>query len=109
MKHSLYAQYVKEKYGQECLENEHSFVVYNVEGRVCMIDLLFTEKEYRRQGSGIALMDQLVASLPPQVKMLGCEVDTSAKDGLNSYAAVRSYGFEPLNTRGSFIVMVKYL
>jgi GNAT superfamily N-acetyltransferase len=109
MKPSLYAQYVREKYGQECIEDEHSFIVYNIEGRVCMIDLLFTAKEYRRQGRALALMERLVASLPSHVKILACEIDTSARDGMNSYAAVRSYGFEPLNTRAPYIVMVKYL
>jgi hypothetical protein len=109
MKPSLYAQYVKEKYGQECIENEHSFVVYKITGRVCMIELLFTDMKHRRSGHALSLMNNLVSALPDTVKLLGCEIDTSAYNGLSSYAAVKSYGFELLNTRGSHIVMVKYL
>jgi hypothetical protein len=109
MSKSLYAKYVHEKYGQECLESDHSFMVYKVDGTVCTVELAFTEREHRRSGEALKLMKQLTKSLPPTVKYLSCEVDTAAHDGQESYRACRTFGFEPLKTRANNIVMVKYL
>lgn len=106
---SLYAKYVKEKYGQECLEDEHSFIVFKVDGSVCTVETAYTLPDYRRSGAARRLMGRMIESLPEGVKYLTCEVDTSAHSGLESYKAVRGYGFEPLKTNGNNIVMVKYL
>ena len=106
---SLYAKYVKEKYGQECLEDEHSFIVFKVDGNVCTVEVAYTVPDYRRSGAAKKLMGRLIESLPEGVKYLACEVDTSAFGGMDSYKAIRNYGFEPLKTNGNNIVMVKYL
>lgn len=106
---SLYAKYVREKYGQETLEEEHGFITYKVSGAVCTIETLYVEKEYRLSGYGTRLANSLVARLPDFVKYLSCEIDTSALGAMGSFAAISSYGFEILNTKGSSIIMVKYL
>jgi hypothetical protein len=106
---SLYSKYVKEKYGQECLEDDYSFMTYRVSGRVCVIEVAYTVPEKRRSGQAKELLTRIVQKLPKDVKYLSCEVDTSAHNGMQSYQAIRSYGFEPLKTNGNNIVMVKYL
>lgn len=109
MKPSLYAQYVKEKYGHECIENEHGFLVYQLCGLTCNIELLYVDKDHRLSGVAKTMVNQLVQSLPKRIKCLSCEIDTKGNGAFDSYAAIAKYGFEVLNTRGHHIVMVKYL
>ena len=106
---SLYARYVKEKYGQETIEEEYGFITYILSDTVCRVETLYVTPEARRSGIGTSLGNRLVEELPKTIKYLVCEIDTSALHGLESFAAIASFGFEILNTNGSLITMVKYL
>ncbi len=109
MKKSLYAEYVKEKYDQDVVENDTGFVVYKISDSVCFIECIYIVKPQRRLGVATLMMRDLVEKLPPSVQYLSCEIDTSAIDGLASFAAARSFGFEILKTNGNNVVMVKYI
>lgn len=109
MKPSLYAQYAKEKYGHEVIEDEHCFIVYQLYGVTCNIELLYTDRESRMTGRAKAMVNDLVSRLPKHIECLSCEIDTQSRGAIDSFAAISSYGFKILNTRGHHIVMVKYL
>lgn len=109
MKNSLYAQYVKEKYGQDTLETEHGFVVYKLDNTVCSIETMFIVPGMRRKSVGRGIIRMLLDKIPKAVKYLACEVDLTAHKAEATYKTIRNYGFEPLSTRGNSVVLVKYI
>lgn len=56
---TLYAKYIKERYGQQILENDLGFIIYKINGPECFIVEMEVAKEERRKGRGRGLLDQL--------------------------------------------------
>lgn len=106
----LYAEYVKEAYGRECIENEHGFITYSINGEVCHLDVLYTKKSSRKTGHAGSIYEIFLSKLPPNVKILICEVDTKSNDPEQSLIVIFSRGFKVLdNNKDRYIRLWKQI
>lgn len=73
MKDGLWAAYVKERQGLECLWKEHGFIAYKITGNECFLAEMFIEKEHRSSGKCKAMIMELAEI----AKANGCDVITA--------------------------------
>lgn len=61
---TLFAKYIKSRYGQEIIEDESGFIIYETNGREIFIVEMCIEESVRAQGKGAGLVERLSESLP---------------------------------------------
>lgn len=66
---TLYAEYIKEREGFECLEYERSFITFRIDGKCCYIRDCYIKDGFRKSGL-LRMMCQSVADL---AKDRGCD------------------------------------
>lgn len=55
-----YAQYIKEKYGDELIDHEHGFITFEISGEHVFIKDLWIHPDHRLEGVGRSLADKVV-------------------------------------------------
>jgi GNAT superfamily N-acetyltransferase len=55
----MYFDYVKERLGQEVIQNEYGFILYYINGQDCFIVDLYVKPEHRRKNIATELADQV--------------------------------------------------
>ena len=103
----LYADFVKESYGRECIETENGFITFSVTRDVCHIDTLFVSRETRGTGGGRKLFNDMLSTLPDEVTLLTCEVDTRSRVCSESLSVILGCGFKILDIQSPYIRIYK--
>ena len=95
---SLYADYIKERQGFECLENEHSFITYKKIDDFVFIEDLYIKPEARREGKGTELCEQVEdIAIELGCKALVTTVDMSTNGWEASLQGILKFGFNLVN------------
>lgn len=68
---TLFAKYIKERHGQEIIENESGFIIFEVAGPEIFVVDMCIEASERAKGNGANLIDQLAAKFPECTVMSG--------------------------------------
>lgn len=103
----LYADFVKESYGRDCIETPDGFITYLVSKDVCHIDTLFVSRGTRGTGKARAFYNDLLAALPEEVTLLTCEIDTRSRVCSESLVTILSCGFKILDIQSPYIRIYK--
>jgi len=103
----LYADFVKESYGRECIETSDGFITFSVHKDVCHIDTLFVSRETRGRGAARDLFNKCLAALPEEVTLLTAEIDTRSRVCSESLVCILSTGFKILDLRDPYIRIYK--
>ena len=107
---SMWAEYMKEEYGRECLNNKHGFITYKIHDKECMIYDLYINPKSRNQGQGLILTDAVHnAAKANQCSTLTCLVDTSNTKGTGLCITYIKHGFKIIGANNNQIVMAKEL
>lgn len=48
MKTCMFADFYKEEFGWDCIQNEYGFIFYFLNGKECYVSALYTRPEYRK-------------------------------------------------------------
>lgn len=92
---SLFAEYIKETQGRECIESEIGFLSYVINGEECYIEDIYVKPAYRVTGAGSGLADIVKAKAKAQgCKVLIGTVNGLFKDPTTSAKALLAYGFK---------------
>lgn len=106
---SLYAEYVRERLGDEIYETEDAFATYRFinEKQVYIIDL-YVKPEKRKLGLASAISDSIVdiARKHGRSELIGSVVP-SAKTSTGSMKAFLAYGMQIQSSANDFIVLKK--
>lgn len=105
---SLYADYILEREGKQCIERKHGFITYLASGDDCYIIDFYVTPEARRTGKGTELANLVSQS----AKKIGCKrllgsVVPSTNGCSESMQALLWYGFKLLSARENFILLYK--
>jgi len=98
----LYAEYIKEREGKECLFNEHSFIIYKIyEDEISVIDI-YTSPEKREGFSLKSLVkDFYKIAKHNKIKRLYGFTDPETVGWKRSENMMLKYGFEKIKTEDS--------
>lgn len=106
---SLYADYIKERLGDEIVETEHGFLTYRyiAPNSVYIIDL-YIVPEARQSDKASAMADLIVeaAKLKGCTKMIGT-VATASKTSTLSLKVLLGYGMRLISSTNEFLVFEK--
>lgn len=106
---SLYADYLKERLGDDIIELEWGFVTYRFPDQhtVYIVDL-YIEKKSRKQGLAQLLADQVcdLAKKRGCTRLIGSVVP-SANGSTNSMRVLLDYGMIPDSSTNDFILFKK--
>ena len=91
----MYAQYVKERENLDEIKTDKGFIHYRIEGDICVINDYFVLKEFRQEGHGYFLANQ-VFELCKQlgIKMVYCQTDERANGHKFSQFTIENFGFD---------------
>lgn len=105
---TLYAKYIAEREGSECIHGEHGFITFKIfeqkGAKHCLVQDFFVEPEFRNKGIGKELFEKVrkVAIMSGASAIL-CWVDFSALNWQRSLAIIVTHGFRPVFFSGSSI------
>ncbi len=107
---SMWANYQKEVWGFETLENEKGFVSYQVLEDAIFITDIYVEPDFRRSGIAWEFADEIAEMARAQGKqrLLG-RVDVTQADSATSLKAQLAYGFVPFSAEQGKIWLRKEL
>lgn len=98
---NLFEQYKKEREGLELIETEKGFIFYRIDFPTCVINDYFVAKEYRQEGHGYFLANQVFEICKQAgVKSVHCFTDDRANGVALSKFTIENFGFELLNKVG---------
>jgi hypothetical protein len=102
---SLYAQYLFEREGFECVEELYGFATFKVTGDECYLRDIFVIPSMRKQRGASNLCDQV----RDIAKARGCKfvvgsVAPSARGSNESIKAILAYGFQLFSSQQDFII-----
>lgn len=107
---SYYADYVKERMGDEIIENDVGFVTYRYlnEGKSVYIVDLYIRPDFRREHEASSLADQVVkiAKAKGAIELLGT-VNTNAKNATQSMDVLIGYGMKFFSSTAEMLVFKK--
>ena len=104
----LFAQYIMEREGKQCVYNEHGFATYVFFEDFCYIEDIFVVESCRKSGVASALADLIVAEAKEKgyKKLLGTVCPT-AKNSTNSLKVLLAYGFNLKSSEHNLIWFTK--
>ena len=95
MSNTLYEQYIKEREDLDTIRTDRGFICYRIEFPDCLISDYFVAKEYRNQGHGYFLANQVFEICKQAgVKTVFCQTDEMAKGHELSRFTIENFGFE---------------
>ena len=105
---SLYAQFLYEREGKECIETKEGFITYVINGEECYIETVYILPLYRRLNMAANLANQVVEV----AKTMGCKfisgsVDPTAKAATESTKVLLAYGFKMHSIKNGLIWFTK--
>lgn len=71
LSNTLFAKYIKERHGQEIIEDESGFIIFEVAGSEIFIAEMCIEQSVRAQGKGASLVEKLADKFPECTVMTG--------------------------------------
>jgi GNAT superfamily N-acetyltransferase len=99
-----YRGYLLEKFNMHVFESDHGFIAYRLYGdKFVEIDILFIDKDCRKQGEGTAIWEEFKKTLPENVSVCTAEIDTLSNGPEGALVAFIKRGFKILNLEGSKI------
>lgn len=105
---TLFAKYIKERHGQEIIENDSGFIIYQVIGPEIFIVEMCVEADERAKGKGAGLVAQLAEKFPECTVMSGHL--WLKKPGFdNVLAASLKNGFKVRGSDGDRLLILKDL
>lgn len=98
----MYRLYIKERENLDMIETEKGFIVYRIEKNLnCLISDYFVKKEFRQDGHGIFLANQVFQICKDAgVKTVFCTTDDRAAGVEVSKIAIERFGFEIVSQSG---------
>lgn len=107
---SLWADYVFERDGTECVEDAHGFMTFKIQGEECYIEDAFIVPSQREKGFG----SELLSAIEKRAKEAGCKYLTSRIRPSETFATVSmraqlARGFKIFASFENRIVMIKEL
>lgn len=107
-KSSNYAEYVLEREGHLCIEDDKGFITYKYHPDYVFIYDIFVREEYRKTGHITKLYNQVVEETKAQGihKVLG-SVDVTTNGATLSLFLMLRHGFKLLGTEGNMIYVSK--
>ena len=105
---SLYAEYVKERWGNEVLETEHVFLEFEIKGTDCVIANAYCSPQKRSTPEA----DETWAKMIEIAKQKGCtkmwcQVDTTTLNANHSLRAILGRGFKVDSAASGIIILSK--
>ena len=92
---NMYQQYIKERENLDVVETERGFICYRIDFPNCWINDYFVKKEYRQEGHGYFLANQIFQICKDAgVKEVHCQTDDNAFGCALSTYTVEHFGFE---------------
>lgn len=92
---SLYEQYIKERESLDVIKTDKGFITYRREFPNCTISDLFVLKEFRQEGVGSFLANQVFEICKGAgIKTVYCQVDKRANGHHLSQCAIEAFGFD---------------
>lgn len=95
---SLYEQYIKERENLDVIKTDKGFICYRIEFPYCWINDYFVSKEFRQQGHGYFLANQVFEICKGAgVKAVFCQTDDNASGCALSRFTIENFGFEAVS------------
>lgn len=105
---SLYAQYIYERQGKSCIEDEHGFATYYYVQNACYIEDIYVVQDSRKLGIASKYADMISeeAKSKGYSKLLG-SVLIGTNGCTDSLKALLAYGFQLSATNNNLIFLTK--
>lgn len=104
---NLFADYLKERLGQEIIENEHGFIIYKINGNECFLAEMYIKPESRRSGHGKSLLTELkVIGLDAGCEYITATIHQVDKNAHFTMAGAISCGFKIHNAHNNVITII---
>lgn len=104
---SLYEQYIKERENLDVIKTDRGFICYRIEFPNCLINDYFVKKEFRNQGHGYFLANQVFEICKGAgIKTVYCQTDDRATGVELSRFTIENFGFELVDRTG-FVSLYK--
>lgn len=106
---SLYAEYIKERLGDECIETEEGFASYRfVDAATVYIVDIFVKKQFRKSESASKMADMVVEAAKAKgcTKLIGTVIPT-ANNSTTSLRVLIGYGMTLDSASQNLIVFKK--
>lgn len=98
---NMYEQYIKERENLDVIRTDKGFIVYRMEFPNCMINDYFVLKEFRKEGHGYFLANQVFQICKEAgIKTVQCQTDDRANGETLSKFTIENFGFELLRKVG---------
>lgn len=98
---SLYEQYIKEREDLDVIKTDRGFICYRISFPNCEINDYFVTKEFRNQGHGYFLANQVFEICKGAgVKSVFCMADDRANGSDLSKFTIENFGFELIEKVG---------
>lgn len=103
---SLWSEYVAERDGSEVIEKDFGFIQYRMQGEACVIDEIYVKPEFRMQGRGLELFEQVCgrARLSGKKAVLS-ELYVTRMNATEALKAQLAAGFIPIAAEAGIIVL----
>ena len=99
----LYAEYIKEREGKDCIYNEDCFIVYKVYGKEASIIDIYNRPNQRGKGNLKVIVDKLVEDLASrEVETVYGYTDESTSGWQNSERLMLKYGFKKIKSESEY-------
>lgn len=108
MQPSLYAQFLKEVHGLDCLEYEWGYATYELGPDYVYIIDIFVKPELRSAHKGVQLMHEIesIAKQKGAIKMYGSVAITS-KEAMKNYKMLQHLGFQDSHQNDENLYLVR--
>lgn len=104
---TLYAKYIKERLGQEIIENESGFIIYKLNGNECFIAEMFVDQGIRKSGLGKSLLNELkVLALDNECEYIAAHVHQFDKNAHHTLSAAFKCGFKIHSAQNNVITII---
>lgn len=92
---SLYEKYIKERENLDVINTDRGFIAYKFENENCLINDYYVLPEYRQQGHGYFLANQVFELCKELgIKKVFCQSDERANECALSTYTIEHFGFE---------------
>lgn len=98
----MFAEYRKEREGIDCIKTDKGFIFYKIEFPHCMIHDYYVKPEFRQEGHGKFLGDQVFQICEDAgVETVFCQTDSKAIGSKLSALTIVRFGFKPISKKGT--------
>jgi GNAT superfamily N-acetyltransferase len=105
---SHYSDYIKEREGYECIENDRGFITFVVSANICYIRDIYVVRSDRGMGVAKGLLSQVTDLAKSRgVNVLGATVCTTTNGVENSMSGLLYQGFKYSHAEGNLLFFKK--